>query len=112
MPRRILLPGVTAGGSEPMVVFDSRRVVWRARRLAIARDVAQIVLLGGVDWLFRTWPSTHIPLLDRTDSLVVLGIVNALTIGHVWMSRAVPRWRAERIAATWNSRERERWFGS
>ena len=95
-----------------MVVFDSRRVVWRARRLAIARDVAQIVLVGGVDWLFRTWPSTHIPLLDRTDSLVVLGIVNALTIAHVWMSRAVPRWRAERIAATWSLRERERWLGS
>ena len=95
-----------------MVVFDSRRVVWRARRLAIARDVAQIVLLGGVDWLFRTWPSTHIPLLDRTDSLVVLGIVNALTIGHVWASRAFPRWRARRIAATWCSSERSWWFGS
>ena len=95
-----------------MVVFDSRRVVWRARRLAIARDVAQLVLLAGVDWLFRTWPSTHIPLLDRTDSLVVLGIVNALTLGHVWMCRAIPRWQAARIAATWSSRERSWWFGS
>src|ERR1043166_2613834 len=94
MPRQKLLPGVTAGGSEPMVVFDSRRGVARARRVAIARDVAQIALLVCVDWLFQNWPSTHIPLLDRYDSLVLLGIVNAITIGHVWACRAGPRFRA------------------
>jgi hypothetical protein len=91
-----------------MVVFDSRRVVSRARHIAIARDVAQIALLTGVDWLFRNWPSTHIPLLSRSDSLVVLGIVNLVTIGHVWACRAFPRWRARRISATWSARERER----
>jgi hypothetical protein len=108
MPRQNLLPGVTAGGSEPMVVFDSRRVVMRARHIAIARDVAQIALLVAVDWLFQNWPSTHIPLLDRADSLALLGIVNMLTIGHVWTSRAFPRWRARRIAATWSQTERHR----
>ena len=91
-----------------MVVFDSRRVVVRARRMAVARDVAQVVLLVCVDWLFQNWPSTHIPLLSRTDSLMLLGIVNLVTIAHVWACRAVPRWRAHRIAMTWCARERER----
>src|ERR1051326_5491038 len=109
MPRRdTLLPGVTTGGSEPMVVCDSRRVVARARRVAMARDAAQIVLLAGVDWLFSNWPSTHIPLLSRSDSLVVLGIVNMLIIAHVWLVRALPRGRTRRIATTWGARERER----
>jgi hypothetical protein len=108
MPRQNFLPGVTAGGSEPMVVFDSRRVVARARRMAIARDVAQVVLLACVDWLFQNWPSTHIPLLSRNDSLMLLGIVNLVTIAHIWACRAVPRWRAHRIAMTWCARERER----
>jgi hypothetical protein len=92
-----------------MVVFDSRRVVQRARRIAFARDGAQIVLLAGVDWLFRNWPSTHIPLLDRSDSLVLLGIVNIVALAHVWACRAFPRWRAGRIAATWSAKERARW---
>lgn len=91
-----------------MVVCDSRRVVARARRLAIVRDSAQVVMLAGVDWLFQNWPSTHIPLLTRDDSLVVLGIVNMLTIAHVWASRAWPRWNARRIAATWCVSERKR----
>src|SRR5437867_3484284 len=108
MPRNDLLPGVMTGGCEPMVVCDSRRVVVRARRLTIARDVAQIVLLASVDVLFRNWPSTHIPLLSRGDSLVVLGIVNVLTIADLWFSRALPRWRARRIATTWSATERQR----
>ena len=91
-----------------MVVCDSRRVVVRARRVAMARDAAQIVLLASVDWLFSNWPSTHIPLLSRTDSLVVLGIVNMLIIGHVWLVRALPKWSTRRIAATWCTREKER----
>ena len=91
-----------------MVVFDSRRVILRARRMAVARDVAQVLLLAGVDWLFQNWPTTHIPLLGRGDSLVLLGIVNAATVVQVWATRAVPRWRAHRIAATWCARERDR----
>ena len=91
-----------------MVVFDSRRVILRARRMAVARDVAQLLLLACVDWLFQNWPSTHIPLLGRGDSLVLLGIVNAATLAQVWAARAVPRWRARRIAATWSPRERTR----
>ena len=91
-----------------MVVFDSRRVVVRARRLAIARDVAQVVLLAGVDWLFSNWPSTHIPLLSRSDSLVVLGIANIGIITHIWLVRALPKWSTRRIAATWCDGERER----
>ena len=109
MPRRdTLLPGVTAGGCEPMVICDSRRVVARARRVALARDIAQCVLLAGVDWLFSNWPSTHIPLLSRSDSLVVLGIANIAMIGHLWLVRVLPRWSTRRIAATWCATERER----
>jgi hypothetical protein len=96
------------GGAEPMIVCDSRRVVVRARRFAVARDAAQIVMLAGVDWLSQNWPSTHIPLLSRDATLVVLGIVNVLTIAHVWASRAWPRWNARRIAATWCVSERQR----
>lgn len=91
-----------------MVVFDSRRVILRARRMAVARDVAQCVLLACVDWLFQNWPSTHIPLLRRGDSLVLLGIVNAATVAQIWAARAVPRWRARRISATWSVSERRR----
>ena len=91
-----------------MVVFDSRRVILRARRMAVARDVAQVVLLACVDWLFQNWPTTHIPLLDRADSLVLLGIVNAAAVAQIWATRAVPRWRARRIAATWSVSERRR----
>jgi hypothetical protein len=91
-----------------MVVCDSRRVVARARRIAALRDAAQIVLLAGVDWLFSNWPSTHIPLLSRGDSLVVLGIVNVLIITHVWLTRAVPKWKTRRIASTWCDQERAR----
>ncbi|HEX7190947.1 MAG TPA: hypothetical protein VF381_05170 [Thermoanaerobaculia bacterium] len=95
-----------------MVVFDSRRVIVRARRMAIARDVAQVMLLAGVDWLFQNWPSTHFPLLQRGDSLVLLGIVNVATIAHVWACRAFPRWRARRISETWSAHERERLMSS
>jgi len=91
-----------------MVVCDSRRVVARARRLALARDAAQIVLLAGVDWLFSNWPSTHIPLLSRSDSLVVLGIANLLIFTHVWLVRALPKWSTRRIAATWCAQEQTR----
>jgi len=110
MPRRdtLLLPGVTTGGVGPMVVCDSRRVIARARRVAFARDAAQIVLLASVDWLFSNWPSTRIPLLSRIDSLVVLGIVNAALIAHLWLARALPRWSTRRIAATWCAHERAR----
>jgi hypothetical protein len=90
-----------------MVVCDSRRVVARARRVAMARDAAQVVLLAGVDWLFSNWPSTHIPLLSRSDSLVVLGIANIGIVAHLWLMRALPKWSTRRIAATWCERERE-----
>jgi hypothetical protein len=89
-----------------MVVCDSRRVVARARRIALVRDIAQCVLIAGVDWLFSNWPSTHIPLLSRGDSLVVLGIANVLAGCHVWLARAFPKWSTRRIAATWSVTER------
>ena len=91
-----------------MVVCDSRRVIARARRVAFARDAAQIVLLASVDGLFSNFSSTRIPLLSRSDSLVVLGIANLLIFAHVWLVRALPKWSTRRIAATWCPSEQQR----
>lgn len=107
IPRRDLLPGVTPTAAPPAVVCDSRRVIRRARRAALIRDLVQAGLLACVDYLFVHWSSTHVPLLDRHTSFVLLGIVNGAVIAHMWLARWMPRWTARRIAATWCSRERE-----
>jgi hypothetical protein len=112
MPRPNLLPGVTGTTTPPAVVIDSRKAVRRARRRAILRDLLDLSLLGGVDYLFLHWPGTHVPLLDRHDSLMLLVGANVAVIGYVWISRAMPRWSARRIAATWCLAERARFFAS
>jgi len=106
--RRELLPGVTESGTPPDVVFESRRVIASARRRAIARDVFDLLLLASVDGLFLRWPHAHVPLLGREGTMLVVLGVNALLIAYMWSSRAVPRWRAKRLAATWSVSERNR----
>lgn len=106
-----LLPGVRETEVPPRVVFDSRRVIVRARRYALLRDTAHLLLVAAVDWMFVRWPSTHVPLLDRHDSLAVLGALNGLLLGYVWVVRMLPRWSARRIAATWCISERSRFLG-
>ena len=108
--RRILLPGVSGAGAPPPVVIDSRAVVTRARRRAVVRDVIDLLLLVCVDGLFLRWPHAHVPLLDRHDSLLVLLGLNAMLLGYVWLVRAIPRWTARRVAATWCLAERARFF--
>ena len=112
MSRNDLLPGVTTAECPPPVVCDSRSAIRRARFRAAARDVAQVVLLAGVDYLFIGWPTTHLPFADRHRSIEMVLAVNAASLVWLWLSRAVPRWTARRIAATWSHTERrrfERW---
>jgi len=106
--RRSLLPGVRDAGTPPAVVIDSRAVIVRARRRAAVRDVLDLVLLFCVDGLFLGWPRAHVPMLDRTDSLAALLLLNAAMVAFVWLTRAFPRWRARRVAATWCAAERTR----
>ena len=108
--RHSLLPGVSEVRTPPAVVFRSRTVVAGARRRAAVRDVLDLLLLAGVDGLFLRWPRAHVPGLDRLDSLLLLAAVNAMLIGYIWLSRALPRWSARRVASTWCVAERSRMF--
>ena len=110
MARRKLLPGVSADGCPPAVLIDSRRVIVRARRRAVAYDIGQFLLLAGLDWLFLRWPYAHVPLVDRGASVLLVAALNALLVTHLVVSRAFPRWSARRIATTWCLAERARFF--
>jgi hypothetical protein len=110
MPTKELLPGVSADSCPPAVVVDSRTAIIRARRRATARDTAHVLLLGGINYLFANWPSTHVPLLSRDDSAFVVAAINAAIITHIVISRVIPRLRAKRIATTWCLSERARFF--
>jgi hypothetical protein len=105
-----LLPGVSAAGIPPQVVFRSVGVVKRARNRAALRDGADLLLLLGIDAFFLRWPHAHVPLLDRHDSVFAVLSLNVLLIAYVWLCRQVPQWRARRVASTWCGVERSR-FG-
>jgi hypothetical protein len=47
-------------------------------------------------------------MLDRHDSLLVVGAMNVLMAAYIWLARAFPRWSARRVASTWSPRERAR----
>ncbi len=108
MPKPELLPGVKTATCPPPIVCDAHAAIRRARRGAIARDVSQIVLIAAVDYLFVHWPDSRMPFLDRAQSLTFLRGINALVVADLWLSRALPKWWAKRIAETWSRRERER----
>ena len=110
MPSRDLLPGVDTAGSPPAIVFQSQRVIVRARRRAAFRDALDVVLIAAVDALFLHWPTAHVPGFARADSMLVLLALNALLFMNLWYARAVPRWRARRVATTWCNSERSRFF--
>src|SRR5689334_19284331 len=101
-----LLPGISQRGCPPVVHCDPRPAIRRARRRAIFRDVAQLALVAGVDWLLIRWPASHVPLMTRQDSITLVVAVNVLMISYVWLSRAFPKWSARRIASTWCPAER------
>jgi hypothetical protein len=108
--KRPLLPGVSAAANPPAVIVQSRKVIRRARIRAILRDIFDVLLLVGVDWFFIRWPRAHVPFLDRHESVLVLLGVNAALLSYVFLARAVPRWRARRVASTWSFTERARFF--
>ena len=104
--RRSLLPGVNTTGCPPDVVIESRRVIASARRRAAVRDGFDFLLLACVDGLFLRWPYAHLPLLDRMATVLVLAAANVLLLLWIWSARALPRWRARRVAESWNRSER------
>lgn len=110
MPTRPLLPGVADDFCPPVVVCDAHAALRRARRRALFRDAVQITLLVAVDWLFAHWPESRLPFADRGLSLTMLRGMNAGIAAHLWLCRAMPRWRARRVAATWSRSERERFL--
>jgi len=108
MPTRELLPGVTTSSCPPSVVCDAHAELRKARRRAMLRDGTQVALLLAVDWLFAHWPDSRLPFADRTLSLTMLRGMNVGFAAHLWLARALPRWSARRVAATWCRSERER----
>ena len=110
MARKDLLPGVRVERPGPEVIFDSRRAIARARRRAAFRDFGQIVLLIGIGYAFRNWPSMHIPFLSREESILAVALVDAAVVTQIAVSRMIPRWVARRIATTWCLAERARFF--
>ena len=108
MPRPELLPGISQRGCPPVVQCDPRPAIRRARRRALFRDVAQLLLVIAVDALLIRWPAAHVPMLTRYDSVMLVAAVNVLMFGYVWLSRAFPKWSARRIASTWAPAERAR----
>jgi hypothetical protein len=105
-----LLPGVSPTQVPPAVVFDSRNAIRRARRRRVYRDLVDVLLLIAVDTLFVRWPSTHVPFLDRQNSLLLLAALNVAVVGYLCLARVIPAWSARRVAATWSAAERTRFF--
>jgi hypothetical protein len=108
MPTRDLLPGVSTDSCPPVVVCDAHDAIRKARRRALLRDISALTMLVGVDWLFLRWPEARVPFLGRHESVNILRGVNALAIADLWLTRAMPKWTAMRIAATWCRSEREK----
>ena len=111
MPKQELLPGVSTTSCPPRVVCDAHAEIRRARRRVWVRDGVQLALLLAVDWLFVHWPDSRIPFADRNTSLAFLRGANVMILGHLWLARAMPKWTAKRIAATWSRSEREKFQG-
>jgi hypothetical protein len=108
MLMRELLPGVTTDSCPPRVLCDAHDAIKKAKRRALAKAIGQLAILVGVDWLFLRWPEARMPFLGRPDSVMILCGVNALAIADLWLARALPKWTAKRIAATWSRSEREK----
>ena len=102
-----LLPGAR-GADAPAIRCASRHIVERARQLAVLRDIGQGLLLVGIDVLSLHFQGMHVPFTTRTQSLELLAIFNLAAAAHLFLSRAWPRWRARRIAASWSAVERRK----
>ena len=110
MQKSELLPGVSSDSCPPRVVCDAKAEIRRARVRAGLQSLLQVVLIALVDYLFVRWPESRLPFLDRESSLSLLRVGNLVIFGDLFLSRALPKWSAKRIAGTWCRSERER-FG-
>lgn len=108
MPKDPLLPGVSTTSCPPRVVCDAHAAIRRARRRVWAREGVQLALLLLVDWLFVHWPEARMPFADRETSLAFLRGANVVILAQLWLTRAMPKWTARRISATWCRSEREK----
>lgn len=107
-----LLPGAAGPrASAPVPRTNAQHQVQKVRRAASIRDTIDSVLLIAVDVFFFLWPEAHIPFLSRASSVLVLILANVLLVGFWVVTRSIPRWRARRIAKSWDSEERSK-FGS
>jgi len=111
MPKDELLPGVASAACPPRVVADAHDAIRSARRRSLVRDGLHLGLLIAVDWLFVHWADSRMPFLGRHASLSVLRVMNLGIFAHIWLARAMPKWTARRIAATWSRSEREKFRG-
>lgn len=103
-----LLPGVQPDeGPKPSDV-DARAVIEKARRSANRADLFDLFSLFAVDTVFFGWQSSHVPMLDRDQSLWLLAAVHVVVCAHVILRRKLPEWRARRIASTWDKAEQKR----
>lgn len=106
---RPLLPGVKQQSVPPTpVARNLASVVHQARYKRLVRDVVDVLLLLLVDVLFLSWPDSHIPFLSRQVSGNLLVLAHLALMTHWLITRALPRYRARQIAATWSPRERMR----
>jgi len=110
MPKDELLPGVSTSSCPPRVLCDAHTTIRGARRRAWLRDGLQISLLFAVDYLFIHWSESRMPFIDRAASLAALRGMNLAIVGHLWLTRALPKWSAKRIASTWSRSEREKFL--
>jgi hypothetical protein len=106
--RRDLLPGVAAEDVAPAVHVQSNAVVRAARRRAAIRDVLNVAVLLAIDLWFQYWPKARVPWLDRHQSLLLVIAMNLMVMAGLWLARAMPVWRARRVARTWCATERDR----
>lgn len=103
-----LIPGVEPPRRAPVDGGTIARELQRVRHRAAVEDLLDCAVLIVIDLIFLLWPGARIPFLDRDATLALLLLANLVTIaGYVW-TRAVPRWRARRIAMTWSAVERTR----
>lgn len=106
MKEQVLLPGVSRDvARRPTPQYD-RATVNRTQQREDFRDLADLLLLAGVDVLALTWDAAHVPLLSRESTLELLLAANAVLGAFIIGRRLWPVLRARRIASTWSEQER------
>jgi hypothetical protein len=103
------IPGVSGPETcSPQRRTDARGPVEAARRKANRRDALDLSLLLAVDFLFASWESARVPLLDRSDTIFILLAVHLMVFGSIIAARLLPAWRARRVSSTWKPAEQVR----